>query len=246
MARWTTAAALAALLLSFSAQTAAQSVQPSATTTQDSLRMNVTGPGKFFLGGNQIEGPWVLSYGTGRLSVNGYRIATRPASAVTRPRTPLDTFLNHVGALMDSLNRSGTPPDRSAEILRAYCVPNSLGVGFSTHGNNVVLHTPAGGEISLHLGLIIDEVQPVTARDTRTQRLPGEMAVLAQVLEHGGIVFIHDSVTKTLLPSGYRDVFISAVGKVRSGEALDTGEAHVMSDGIRKRILQPLELEHRE
>jgi hypothetical protein len=216
-----------------------------AADVPDSLRVTARGPGRFFLGGNLIEGPWTLSYASGRLSVNGYRFAT-PKPVPKRPLSPMDDFLIRVGSLMDSLNRSGTEPARGAHVLYSYCAANSLGVSVSVKGNTVELRLPSGSVIEMQMGLIREYVLPASERVSIVQMHYNEMSMLKQFLESGCVVFIIDSASQEVFPGSHGRTFMRAIDKVKAGQALDAEEAHIMRASVRERVLRPYALERVE
>jgi hypothetical protein len=216
---------------------------PSAHT--DSLRVEAAGPGQFFLGGNQIRGPWILSYATGRLTVNGYGIAAPKKPAEKPVLNPLDQFLTRAGSLADSLNRSGTEPGRATQILYSFCSANSLGVRASTQGNNVILQTPGGG-IELHLGFIYHTVLPPSERVSMAQSRANELLRMKAFLEGGGVLFIQDQASQTWIPAPRGGTFMRALVTLRAGQELSAEETHVMTPPMSRRVLHPLELELRE
>jgi len=175
--------------------------------TQDSLQVEVTGPGKLYLGGNLIQAPWVLSYETGHITVNGY-VTLRPKPPVA-PTDPLQeariSYIQGVAAVMDSLNRTGMGRSKATSALREYCEKNTLGITVTAESTSVQLHAPGVGVVLFAPGLLnfpIGKVSPADYQSAKVRQF-SELMMLKGCLERGGTVFFEDRNGFTVYPPGH-------------------------------------------
>lgn len=210
----------------------------------DVLLVKATGPGKLFLGGNFIEGPWTLAYDHGRLTVNGFALRPPPPPAPpSHARRAEDEFLNGAGKLADSLSRSGLSlADRGKRFAR-YVDGNDLGYRVRVESTAVELQSPRG--IRLYFGLVplvLHDIgsMPSSTRDSQLARLNQ----LKSPLERGHVVFIVDRAT-TIVGQRFRTgEIMAAAEKLRRGATLDSLQLHLLDRRVRGQLLRPIPLDN--
>jgi hypothetical protein len=231
-------------VLTASCATCAGSSTVADSSAGDVFIVKAAGPGKLFLGGNLIEGPWSLAYDHGRLTVNG--LALRPPPPAPPPssaRRAENEFLDGAGRLADSLSRSGLSlADRGRRFAR-YVDGNDLGYRVRVESTDVELVSPRG--IRFSFGLVplvlrdIGSMPNVSIRDSRLARLNQ----LRSPLERGHVVFIVDRAT-TIVGQRFRTgEIMAAVEKLRQGATLDSLQLHLLDRSVRGQLFKPLPLD---
>jgi hypothetical protein len=209
----------------------------------DSLKVCASGPGRLFLGGNMIVGPWTLSYKTGRLTVNGY--AVRKFQALPQPTSAVKLtegeFLLRVKSFVDSLNWSKTSTSQKAEALYAYCLTNTIGMKVKREGDTVTLRTADG----YALVFAFQEVGAGLPNGWKSETTRGRfnrMKLLKSVLERGGVVVLRDSGSYVLIQPWGTEAFLRGVRTLKVGAEPDSEAAHYIGMWTRNQIQNPLPL----
>jgi hypothetical protein len=207
----------------------------------DSLRVSASGPGRLFLGGNPIEGPWTLSYKTGRLTVNGFGVVRTPAAGMSAAKLTEGEFLLRVKALVDSLNWSNASTPEKAEALHAYCLTNTVGMKVKKEEDTVTIRTADG----YHLVFAFQEARTGLPKGWTSETTRGRfdrMMLLKSVLERGGVVLLRGSGSFELIQPWGTKAFLRGVQTLKTGAEPDSEAAHYMGAWTRDQIRKPLPL----
>ena len=215
----------------------------------DVVIVHANGPGRFFLGGNQIDGPWTLAYDHGRLTVNGYTLRPRPPQppAPPNPARKAETdFIHRVEARANSLRGSDLTVAQRVHQLASFCMADSLTAVVDTSPGAVMLTTRGG----LPMLFLLTSV-PKTGRTISTDELrrmidekddrKARIEHLKRMLEKGCVVFIAGSGFEvTTLRVGE---FMAAVDKLRSGVEPDSTDRITIPRWVKEQIRRPLPLD---
>jgi hypothetical protein len=216
----------------------------------DVFLVKAVGPGKLFLGGNLIEGPWTLAYDHGRLTVNGFALRPPPPPAPPSPaRRAENEFLNGAGKLADSLSRSGLSlADRGTRFAQ-YVEGNDLGYRVRVESTDVELQSPRGVRFSFGLvPLVLHDIgsmpnvsadRPISERENRI----GRLELLMRPLENGDVVFVVDRVTMVVWPRARKGEVMAAIDRLRRGAELDSLDRHLLSRAVRGPLVRPTALD---
>jgi hypothetical protein len=211
----------------------------------DSLRVRASGAGELFLGGNPIEGPWTLSYETGRLTVNGYGIAPpkpAPPPKLTQKQIEEHDFLRRMDAACKSALKPGLSPEQAVRRFVSFCDSNRQWVRvIQTGATNVEVRlwdgTPVGFSFASH-GVMTGSAAPLPPGWREASQLR-HLRFIAQCVQRGGVVFL-DGGGETFIHD--RACVDSAISQLRTGTPLDSASLHCLPFSTRRQIKNPKDL----
>lgn len=209
------------------------------------------GPGKLFLGGNLIEGPWTLEYDHGRFVVNGYTLPVERSLRSrldARSQAQLD-FIDRGEALAESLRHSDLEVQERIRRLRTFCEASSLEAVVDTFPVGVQLRFASGANMR-YLVTSVPATRMVTSPGPPTSPLQARrnshvarLSQLARWLARGSVVFITNRSGEIVVPRGRAGEFANAIVKMKSGAAPDSAVLARLPRQVRDQIREPLHLD---
>jgi len=183
--RETFLAAVLWLLLTSSAPMAA------ADEPQDAGPVTAT-YGALFFGGNRMHSPYVLSYVSGRLCVNGFALPQtklHPASARRKTRRELEeeSFAQRAADRCDSLRAVGASIETMRATVASMCRSSSLLDSFRVRARAVDMFFRSGSRVPIGLWEAVHTPPP---RVTRAEMLSAELHQLRTLLDSGSTMFV--------------------------------------------------------
>lgn len=217
---------------------------PNTRVSSDVILTRAAGPGKLFLGGNLIEGPWTLAYDHGRFTVNG--LTLRPPPPPPPPTSVQGAqyeFLRRVDVLIDSLNRSALSPVARGQRLAQFLESNDMGIQVKVGTSRIETRFPDGARISFALPPRAVQIRSLSAEDRRGRHAE-RLSELKGWLEGGHVVFILDKATTTLGQRSTGNEIIAAIESLWRGEETDSPALRSLGPRVRGQLVKPLPLEN--
>jgi len=238
-------ALLVGVSIGFAAPRGVGASAPNARVPNNVLLTKAAGPGKLFLGGNLIEGPWTLAYDHGRLTVNGFTLRPPPQPPPpTSVQRAQHEFLRLANALADSLNRSSLSLPARRQRLAQFLESNDLGIQVKVDTSRIETRFPDGARISFGLTPnIIGSRRTSTSGSARDPHAV-HLSELKGWLEGGYVVFILDKGTTALGQRSSGGEIIAAIESLRRGEEPDSPALRSLGRQVREQVVKPLPLDN--
>ncbi len=194
------------------------------TGSEEPETVQASGSGFLFFRGNEIPGPWTLTYRQGLLSINGYRAASTPrqgrdgAKSVERSRER--EFIRRASAFADSLKSTDLNVTSATRLLEEFCRSIDLGATVSSTPGRVQLLFRSGVAVVLSSRRNVPETPARLGPAVDSNK--AMLRTLARHLQSGEGVLLTNIGTWTLVPASRVSQVREALLQVQRGGVADT------------------------
>jgi len=185
--------------------------------------IHAKGPGKLFVMGNLIEGPWTLSLVGGRITYNGYALKPPPPGP-PRIWTPIQRarldFIKATFRMSDSLGGLGIEPREASRILAAHADADPLG-GRTDLGNGwVSVVFPDGLAVMFTPGSNLTPAPAPKGPPTIRHEDPkiSVLRMIGRSLDEGGFVYIRSVSGTSFVITRQVGRSLAAIERIKAGD----------------------------
>jgi hypothetical protein len=209
-------------ILTFSAGTLAVATATASDATASKAEIHAKGPGRLFVMGNMIEGPWTLALIGGRITYNGYALKPPPPGP-PRKWTPIQRarldFIKATFRMSDSLGGLGIDPREASRILAAHADAAPLGGRTDLENGCVSVVFPDGWAVMFTPGSKLTPAPAPKGTPTIRREDPrvGVLRMIGRYLGEGRFVYIRGTSGASFVISPDVGRSLAAIERIRAG-----------------------------